>query len=103
MTPLLKMVILKICPFIFIVGLNKLGLLLIILLTLEHPKAQSPPHYLVSSTLILSVISFTLTALNSLYLLVTPKFGSTAWTTLPTSSLGYQIHFPNLTCPELNY
>lgn len=48
MTPLLKMVILKICPFIFIVGFNKLGLLLIILLNLEHPKAQSLPHYLVS-------------------------------------------------------
>lgn len=47
MTPLLKMVILKICPFIFIVGFNKLGLLLIILF-LEHPKAQSLPHYLVS-------------------------------------------------------
>ena len=35
MTPVLKIMKLKICPFVFIVGFGKLGLLLIILLTLD--------------------------------------------------------------------
>lgn len=78
MTPLLKIMKLKTYYFIFIVvGFSKLGLI-IHTFNVRTPRTPSLIAILSLSTLILSVISSTLAAFNSLYMLITSKFGSTS-------------------------
>lgn len=91
MTPQLNITKVKICPFTFIVGFGKLGLLIIIPSVLQH-RRLGPSVLSLSCLLLLSqLISSALMAINSFYILVTPKFGSMAWTTPLTSPLGYQV------------